>query len=209
MGGAGGVVAVVPERVPALLVGHEDEDVLAPAGGAGRVPDRHYLTIKAEVSAMMAAATSRGGLALVHRSPRWRWMVWLISAYQRYISPRKGFRCAYRAAHGRHSCSEFGKRAASRCGLLSFLPLLCRRFSRCARAAAHLKRRKSKPPVLECGPKRERKATDSALDCVGDCGTEACLDVDACSLIVDGASYAASATPEACPVDCCPADGCF
>lgn len=63
----------------------------------------------------------------------------LITAYQRRISPYKGFSCAYRAAKGRCSCSAFGKRALLKAGLLLFVPLLLRRFRKCSRAAAQLK----------------------------------------------------------------------
>lgn len=31
-----------------------------------------------------------------------------IRAYQRWLSPRKGFRCAHHAVHGLGSCSQFG-----------------------------------------------------------------------------------------------------
>ncbi len=34
----------------------------------------------------------------------------LISGYQEYISPRKGFSCAYRILHGDESCSHYIKR---------------------------------------------------------------------------------------------------
>ena len=32
-----------------------------------------------------------------------------IRAYQKYLSPHKGFRCAHRALHGGASCSEFAR----------------------------------------------------------------------------------------------------
>ena len=57
---------------------------------------------------------------------------WLIRLYQLHVSPRKGFRCAYRARHPtRSSCSEFGKRAIERLGVPTGVQLLCRRFRRC------------------------------------------------------------------------------
>ena len=56
----------------------------------------------------------------------------LIRGYQRYLSPRKGFSCAYRVHAGGHSCSAFGHRAISRRGLLLGLVLLRRRLARCS-----------------------------------------------------------------------------
>jgi putative component of membrane protein insertase Oxa1/YidC/SpoIIIJ protein YidD len=62
----------------------------------------------------------------------------LIELYQRHISPRKGFRCAYGVRTGRASCSKFGKRAIARTGLLAGVALLRRRFRRCHFASRQL-----------------------------------------------------------------------
>ena len=62
----------------------------------------------------------------------------LITQYQRHLSPRKGFSCAYRIRHGRDSCSGFGKRAIVRTGVLQGIALLRRRFRRCHVASQRL-----------------------------------------------------------------------
>ena len=54
-----------------------------------------------------------------------------ISAYQKFISPRKGFCCAHRTVHGGPSCSEFARRAVLRYGIFKALVLLRYRFGRC------------------------------------------------------------------------------
>ena len=54
-----------------------------------------------------------------------------IRCYQRYLSPRKGFACAYRVHMGRRSCSALGVRVVRRHGLLRGLSLLHRRLNRC------------------------------------------------------------------------------
>ncbi|WP_109039885.1 membrane protein insertion efficiency factor YidD [Azospira sp. I13] len=64
-----------------------------------------------------------------------------IVGYQRVLSPRKGFRCAHRVLHGGWSCSEFGRRAVLRLGVLRFFVLQSRRFARCAKSAAILQAR--------------------------------------------------------------------
>jgi putative component of membrane protein insertase Oxa1/YidC/SpoIIIJ protein YidD len=62
---------------------------------------------------------------------------WLcIEGYRRYISPHKGYRCAYHAATGRRSCSRFAQQAIRKCGVWNGARLLRRRFERCALAAA-------------------------------------------------------------------------
>ena len=60
----------------------------------------------------------------------------LIGVYQRYVSPRKGYCCAYRACTGGRSCSSYAKRSIARAGLVGGLVLLRRRLKSCAIAAA-------------------------------------------------------------------------
>ena len=55
-----------------------------------------------------------------------------IGFYQRHLSPRKGFSCAYRTHTSGMGCSGFGKHAISKHGLLLGLVLLHRRFAKCA-----------------------------------------------------------------------------
>lgn len=54
-----------------------------------------------------------------------------IRAYQRHVSPRKGFCCAYRMHTGRKGCSELGYRAIRRYGLLRGWLILRRRLWLC------------------------------------------------------------------------------
>lgn len=55
----------------------------------------------------------------------------LISGYQKYISPYKGFSCAYRVHANGLSCSAYGKRVISKHGVFMGLLLLNRRFYDC------------------------------------------------------------------------------
>ncbi|UQV47483.1 membrane protein insertion efficiency factor YidD [Janthinobacterium lividum] len=57
--------------------------------------------------------------------------LWAIRAYQRFLSPWKGFTCAYRVLTGRDSCSAYGRRVIGRHGLRVGLPLLQRRLRAC------------------------------------------------------------------------------
>lgn len=54
-----------------------------------------------------------------------------IVGYQRYVSPHKGFCCAYRTHTGRKSCSALGFRAVRRYGALAGLAVLRRRTYLC------------------------------------------------------------------------------
>ncbi len=55
-----------------------------------------------------------------------------IRIYQRYLSPHKGFCCAYRAHTGRASCSTLGYRAIRRYGGLIGIAILRRRMTLCS-----------------------------------------------------------------------------
>ncbi len=72
----------------------------------------------------MAMTTSMNGI-----------LIGLIGKYQRYVSSRKGYGCAYRVCRGGCSCSEHGKRLLGRVGMWRFGLLMMRRFRKCALAA--------------------------------------------------------------------------
>ena len=61
-----------------------------------------------------------------------------IEAYQRILSPVKGFCCAHRFVHGGVSCSEYVRRAVLRFGPVKAFALANRRFGRCREAYALL-----------------------------------------------------------------------
>ncbi len=56
----------------------------------------------------------------------------LIKAYQRFVSPHKGFCCAYRVHTGHGSCSALGYRTIRRFGVVAGIRLLRQRFLLCA-----------------------------------------------------------------------------
>ena len=60
--------------------------------------------------------------------------LWAIGFYQRVISPRKGFSCAYRLHTGRAGCSALGYRAIARFGLWRGLGVLRKRLKKCGEA---------------------------------------------------------------------------
>jgi putative component of membrane protein insertase Oxa1/YidC/SpoIIIJ protein YidD len=56
-----------------------------------------------------------------------------ISLYQKFISPRKGFRCAYGVVNDTHGCSGSVKNIIIEKGLIEG------QFARCKEAASYLK----------------------------------------------------------------------
>jgi len=64
-----------------------------------------------------------------------QWLAILaISLYQRYLSPIKGFSCAYRVYHNTESCSSYVKRVFIEQDLQSAIVLANKRFQDCSRA---------------------------------------------------------------------------
>jgi putative component of membrane protein insertase Oxa1/YidC/SpoIIIJ protein YidD len=98
--------------------------------------------------------------------------LYAIRVYQRYISPRKGFSCAYRCHTGRSSCSVLGYRAIRRYGVIGGLVMTQTRLKRCA--ATH--RRATTLP-------RAKRAQMGFIDGCDGCNFDfdACSVADACS----------------------------
>ena len=100
---------------------------------------------------------------------------WVIGLYQRYLSPYKGFRCAYRVRHKRRaSCSMFARRAIEQLGVLPGVMLLRRRFDKCGRAARALDY--ETPRAKEKGRWKDRCWS------AADVGCDARSPIDACDV---------------------------
>ena len=61
-----------------------------------------------------------------------------INAYQRHLSPRKGFVCPHRTLFGEASCSEYIKQKVGRDGVLAAANAAPARFRACKAAAVQL-----------------------------------------------------------------------
>ena len=59
----------------------------------------------------------------------------MITGYQRYLSPRKGYSCAYRVVYGGPGCSGFSKQAIAEQGFFRAIPAIRLRFNLCRVAA--------------------------------------------------------------------------
>lgn len=100
--------------------------------------------------------------------------IWI---YQRYVSPRKGFRCAYSVHFGGPGCSGFAKAALRDHGVWRALPLIRDRFRQCAMAAQLCRSLSYGGPLAvqdrgeqdEASPPCWREACWRTPDCLG-CG---------------------------------------
>ena len=108
-----------------------------------------------------------------------------IHFYQRFISPYKGFCCAYGVHTGHASCSVLGYRAVRRYGLWQGVQVLDERMARCGIAY----RRALARPL-------ERQAGSCDLPCDGPCDIDLPSPGKACQTLGNAADCADCA-------DCC------
>ncbi len=97
-----------------------------------------------------------------------------IRSYQRWISPYKGYRCAYRVHTGRAGCSALGYRAVRRYGVLRGLACLRARLHRCGEVYRRCSGVAVRAPLAQrgdCDPGCDAGWLDAAglCDCAG-CG---------------------------------------
>jgi putative component of membrane protein insertase Oxa1/YidC/SpoIIIJ protein YidD len=110
-----------------------------------------------------------------------------IAWYQRSVSPRKGFACAYRSRTGGASCSQFAREAFRGGGWWTAVRAVVDRFRLCGEAARSLRRERAVAcacrgreasldgePVDDQAPGPE-DARHGACECLGEAFAECCL----------------------------------
>ncbi len=110
------------------------------------------------------------------------WLLHAIRAYQRWLSPRKGYGCAHRVHRRRASgCSGLGLRAIRRYGAWRGLLVLRQRFKRCAQSAQWLHEQQRRNAGRPWVPQAQRGDCD--LGCGdADCGNLPCNICDCSNL---------------------------
>lgn len=95
-----------------------------------------------------------------------------ITAYQQYVSPHKGFACAYRVVYGGCGCSGVGRRLIQRYGMFSGCVLLRKRLARCRFAAHEIRQTWQRRSGFAAAQRGDCVAVDCCVPDVdvGDCG---------------------------------------
>ena len=102
----------------------------------------------------------------------------LITFYQRYLSPYKGFRCAHCVLHGGASCSAHARTLLLRRGIVRAFRGMRARFAACASAAA----------VLDARARERRRQYDASA--TADAGGQCCVSAVDLAWLPDAASCA-------------------
>ena len=98
--------------------------------------------------------------------------IYLINFYQKYISPYKGYCCAYRVYHNDISCSEFAKNSFNNLRFFHAISNIKQRFKECKISAQNLKQEQ------ECCKSEKFKKFDKCIGCINNgCNAIACLDI--------------------------------
>ena len=96
----------------------------------------------------------------------------LIGFYQRFISPHKGYRCAYATLHNSDSCSHAVKMIIAEDGLWAGWLRIRERFADCRAASDYSRQRRKRNTCADCG-------SDCGTKVACELGSNAC-DVPAC-----------------------------
>lgn len=116
----------------------------------------------------------------------------MITGYQKFLSPHKGFSCAHRILYGEESCSQYVKRAVREHGLRQAVLMSRDRFQACKTAHQILRSRFSQE---EDERDRIRRNADhtcntclNTTDCASmSCEAATCLGENSCSSLHCGA----------------------
>ncbi len=113
-----------------------------------------------------------------------RSIVVAITGYQRYVSPYKGFCCAYRVKHNDMSCSAFVQQAVLHHGVWRAIPVVKQRFKACKTAAFELNTQPhQRNREQNRGRQQARNNCDACnfIELIPSEGCSALGDADACS----------------------------
>ncbi|RYG70690.1 membrane protein insertion efficiency factor YidD [bacterium] len=130
-----------------------------------------------------------------------------IGIYQRYISPRKGWRCAYSVLHGGTGCSGYVKTEIREHGWRAARRAARKRFHECKLAGQALRAQATPGAVyMSAAASRRRRKDKSAAG--GWCDPE-CCDPSGCKLL--DALFDCGPGDSGCidcshPCDCTPCD---
>lgn len=106
-----------------------------------------------------------------------------IKGYQKFISPKKGYRCAYSVKNGGTGCSGAVIEIIEKASIFEWRSLIKERFEGCKKASESLKKEKKTGKCkgsCKSGKDSAKRNCDpsDAIDCF-DCGD--CGDIGSCS----------------------------
>ncbi len=115
-------------------------------------------------------------------------MLWLLAFYQKFVSPYKGFQCAYGVWIGQSTCSAEAKKILKQDGLIAGWPKIQAQLQECRAAylaiqgvASGSQQDQALLDRINRRRKKKKKRQDGAEDCVGNTCDLSC-DVCDCSL---------------------------
>jgi putative component of membrane protein insertase Oxa1/YidC/SpoIIIJ protein YidD len=110
-------------------------------------------------------------------------LIQAIRGYQRYISPYKGFHCAYRKATGGFSCSQYAKHVLEEHRFYEAIPKIRQQFRACREAQIFLNEEENEENEEEKKETRKKKREEYKSEAQG-CLAYGCADLGLESLFL-------------------------
>jgi len=104
--------------------------------------------------------------------------IWGINLYQKYLSPYKGYRCAYGVYHQNGTCSSIIKSHIQEHGLIKAYPMIRGQFDACKVAYAALQARSEEEQNESCWKSAKDEAKEQAVEEGAGCACDSCSGVD-------------------------------
>jgi len=100
-------------------------------------------------------------------------LIYSIDLYQKYLSPYKGYCCAYKVYHDDVSCSQFTKNSIKELGFCQAMLIIKKRFKDCKISSEKIKEEKK-----ECCESEGFKKFDNGVGCVSNgCNIASCFSI--------------------------------
>ena len=101
-----------------------------------------------------------------------------INFYQKYISPYKGYCCAYGVYHDDLSCSEYSKQTIKELGVLQSISKIKQRFKECKNASEYIENEYK-------DMKKDEEFKVGRCENCARCGTDACSTAACFSMVLN------------------------
>ncbi len=106
--------------------------------------------------------------------------IFSIELYQKYLSPHKGYCCAYSVYHNDLSCSAYAKQTIKKLGFFHSISKIKARFNECKKASEYIA---NEYKDMQKDDKKEIKP-GKCEEC-GRCGTDTCSTAACFSILVN------------------------
>ena len=107
-------------------------------------------------------------------------VIFIINLYQKYISPYKGYKCAYGVYHQNGTCSTIIKSHIQKYGVIKAYPMVMGQFDACKIAYLYIQEESNNKENEKDENSSQGNSCYGCIPGVGDCGVIDACDVGSC-----------------------------